>query len=755
MAIFYLDYEGGNDANSGATFALRWKTMTLGATAARTAPGDVVRVMGSPNPVALNNGAAVNGTWTNGPQQVTKNIVSSTNATPIVITETAHGNVTGDTKIVNGHTVNTRANGVWEITVLTANTYSLQNADGTNSVGNGIGGATGTARLANNLRVMLASAVTANVAVSGNQGSKPNWTASTNVVASVITTDFKEGGECQSIAVGAAFVTGLAAYFPTGALNLSAYQQLSFRIKQTLGTIGADNSITLRLCSDALGVTAVDTFSIPSTAALNSGWISFTLNKGAALGASIQSIGFVVNTDNGAQTFLLDNIIACKAVSAADALSNTSLIGKNTAGETWCAIQSINGKRLMLDAGDKRPLAGSHARGYSGVTETVQAWRRETTKIAMQPGTGLGPPPQMGAAESGTVGAPITYSGGWNRVDMTTQTGETWLDGQNFFGNGLGGSFLAYVAFESLSCVRFTTGFYSVGAGIDVSFQNVHLNNNLSRGMFPNQCIGFIGSIKSMSYNSIAIEGQSDRNTFSVDKVDGNTSNGFQFTGKACDQAISFARNNGAFGVQFLTGADDSRVSAITTNGNATAGIGNSSGSNACGRNFLKNALISEAVEVVSIANANCRLMSENHDNVAGANVIFLDGGQISSDTVTRKTASGVSWRIDVTSANRTTQYPIDFEIARVAVGANTLVTVSAWLYRTNVGLTHRLVCKGGQIAGVAADVSTAMTAIANTWELVTITFTPTEVGVVNITTETFGGTTFSGYVDDFAVTQA
>ncbi len=37
MSTFYLDFEGGNDANDGTTFANRWKTINTGATAARVA----------------------------------------------------------------------------------------------------------------------------------------------------------------------------------------------------------------------------------------------------------------------------------------------------------------------------------------------------------------------------------------------------------------------------------------------------------------------------------------------------------------------------------------------------------------------------------------------------------------------------------------------------------------------------------------------------------------------------------------------
>ncbi len=66
-------------------------------------------------------------------------ITSSTNATPIVITDAAHGLVSGEYVSVTGHLINTAANGYWQVTVIDANTFSL---DG--SVGNGVGAATGT-----------------------------------------------------------------------------------------------------------------------------------------------------------------------------------------------------------------------------------------------------------------------------------------------------------------------------------------------------------------------------------------------------------------------------------------------------------------------------------------------------------------------------------------------------------------------------------------------------------------------------------
>ncbi len=67
-------------------------------------------------------------------------ITSSTNATPIKITSAGHGFLTGDSVEIEGHATNTNANGQWQITLVDANSYTLNG-----SVGNGVGGATGYA----------------------------------------------------------------------------------------------------------------------------------------------------------------------------------------------------------------------------------------------------------------------------------------------------------------------------------------------------------------------------------------------------------------------------------------------------------------------------------------------------------------------------------------------------------------------------------------------------------------------------------
>jgi len=80
------------------------------------------------------------------PQAVT----SSTDATPIVVTKASHGYSTGDKVMINGHTTNIAANGLFKITVLSANTFSLQDINtAANVAGSGAGaGSSGVVVLA-------------------------------------------------------------------------------------------------------------------------------------------------------------------------------------------------------------------------------------------------------------------------------------------------------------------------------------------------------------------------------------------------------------------------------------------------------------------------------------------------------------------------------------------------------------------------------------------------------------------------------
>lgn len=84
-------------------------------------------------------------------------VTSSTDATPIVVTATSHGLVTGDLVFISGHTTNIAANGHRKVTVVTANTFQLQDPyTGANIAGSG-GGAGASGVVTKSAKVIFAA----------------------------------------------------------------------------------------------------------------------------------------------------------------------------------------------------------------------------------------------------------------------------------------------------------------------------------------------------------------------------------------------------------------------------------------------------------------------------------------------------------------------------------------------------------------------------------------------------------------------
>jgi len=773
MATFYLDPEGGNDANDGTTFANRWKTLTSGATAARTAPGDTIRIKGSPNPTSL----GVNGVWTSGKRQATISIVSSTNATPIVVTTAAHGYSTGQTVQITGHTTNTNANGTWEITVLSSTTFSLDT-----STGNGVGGASGTVRDITNSVVMLASAVTADIC-----DCETAWTASANVTATVGTPDCKQNKSAASLAIAAGFTTGKAAYFATGTLNLSGYEQVSFWIKQTAGTVAIAGDVSIRLCTDTAGAVSVHTVAIPALGQL-SRWIPFTVNIGGALNSAIASVALYVDTDRGAQTFLIDNIIAVKSSSSADSLSLWSLIGKNSAGEYWWPIQSITGRRVILDNDTNVNTTSTSQRGYYGVSGTVATYKRETLKVALgASGTSWGI-----VQESGTSGSLITYEGGWDDVAMSTKNMETWIDGLSGGSVGVNHSAKSFIRLNSLRLLRFSNCILANSSETDLEYDDiitasaltagVQTTSSSSRFSYGTQvcyaCNGsgfqlnavFSVATSLSAYSIVGSAGVVVGTRCVFDSVDsGNNGIGVSMSGQSTLSSLSSDMDTNAVaalsGIPSVIGtADiDNATSAFQGGSGAVSVFGGTIGpSNAAtfGQlsfdSLFRNVMLSDSVFITSYISTRYdrRAYIENKDGVAGDHRIYAEEGLIQAQTAVRHTASGLAWSFAPTSATvRYVDYPLNQVLGPFYGVGGVALTVTCWFYRTDTGLTGRLVAKAPQ-PGVTSDVVDSMSGSAGAWEQLSVTFTPSTDGAYYVEAQFYGGTTYIGYIDDLEITQ-
>jgi hypothetical protein len=486
--------------------------------------------------------------------------------------------------------------------------------------------------------------------------------------------------------------------------------------------------------------------------------------------------------DNGAQTFLIDNIIAGKAASSNDSVTLTSLISKSdgTGDEAWYAIQSINNDVIMLANSNSYNSTSTSIMGYSGATATVTSYKRETVKVDPQ-----ATPTAAGlnvVNDSGTAGSLITYSGGWNRTDMSTQTGVTWLDGQNGNSRGVNLTSVNYISLDRLNFTRYFSGFFASSAA-NFTVGSAYANACVSRGFdIDSGCASFtFTNLWANNSPSNAIIGGIDFTITNV-KLAANADNtGFAFSGSRNSYVSSLiASNNGtsvttgsftfgssincSVGTATITNSLGSAIRITNTvncaiNGGSSSGnaVGVSLGTGITlgGELYLNNFTIGEVTEVSGSLSGSV-LYSNRHDNTDNNSWVFQFGlGTVNQQSSVVDSPATTAWQMRPTSTTATATSPVRLKIGTVVCAASALVTVTARMRRDNTGLTMRLVCPGGQISGVTNDVSADMTAVADTWETVTITFTPSKAGAVDIYAYAFGGTTYSGYVCNLTAAQA
>jgi hypothetical protein len=97
---------------------------------------------------------------------------------------------------------------------------------------------------------------------------------------------------------------------------------------------------------------------------------------------------------------------------------------------------------------------------------------------------------------------------------------------------------------------------------------------------------------------------------------------------------------------------------------------------------------------------------------------------------------------------------PAEFSLGHVAFENGNPVVIKVWLRRSNTALTLGIAIQGGYVAGVPDDLTAQITAAPDTWQEVTLSFTPTEAGVIEVFGYGYGGTTYVGHFDDLSITQ-
>ena len=285
-------------------------------------------------------------------------------------------------------------------------------------------------------------------------------------------------------------------------------------------------------------------------------------------------------------------------------------------------------------------------------------------------------------------------------------------------------------------------------------------NNNALHGVsFGNlACNNIITLITDVCYNDgsgVRFNSAHSNEIKTITNANNNVLCGVSFTSASLNLIgkITNANNNGAYGIEFGDLANNNEIMSASTTGNGTSGVYTVKANT----NYLRSATIAEAVEVSGYTDFNNgRVYSNKHDNTANNHWIFTDGGTINSLATDRVGGTGIMWKLAITSSNRSAGYPLCLSVAKIAVVADKLVTVKAYMKKDHaINIGAQLFCRGGQLTGVASDVSTTKASDTN-WEELMITFTPTEAGVIEIEARAYyvAGNS-NAYIEDMTITQA
>lgn len=654
-------------------------------------------------------------------------------------TKTSHGLVTGAIVDVTG---TTNLNEAWRVTVIDANTFDLDastnrsNQSGTVTPRGGsswtdawktinLGATSARHQAGDEIRIAqtpelsagvnatftnfsrditLASAVTKTIQ---NATTNTEWTM-TSGIGGGTSTNRKFGSTAFTITTNN--TTGKIAYATIaggGTQDFSGFTKLSFWLRENTGAISQD-CFTISLCSDTLGNTPVNSFNFPSVSISGSSTFrSIVLDNVTGLGNNIQSVAIYANTGIGSKTYSFNNIQACNNI------THASLIG--LAGDCMHAVKNINGTTLELDSSS---TAGSGPT-WSGTTSTADL--KYIQPIVSLVGTGNAFVP----TRAGTQQQMISYIGGWN-TSSNTVTGYTAFSNQLVgAGNGIS------TANQFINYKNFIFARYQVG--ITQAFPSPAVLENMivtacSSGASINSGT-VLNSTFSMNNNTINFYGTRFINCKFL-----NT-NAAIFVDSLCSLINCIFRNNAnPFSV--------SEYRSIWRNLNT----------------LVYNCLFDDTIEIATDQAVNTSVLwSYNHDQVAGNHWGFTFRGTVNWQTTIKQGSDPGAWRVVLINASsRPESVPIRFQIAQIAVEANKQVTVKAWVKKDNGTTVGCKIMVEGSTFTLPGITETSATAANNTnWQELTITFTPTQEGVVPIWFESFFISGNSNtYVGSITVTQ-
>ncbi len=590
------------------------------------------------------------------------------------------------------------------------------------------------------------------------------WTAATNVTTAT-STNRKQGTNSNTLAIAAGFTTGIVAYKATGTLDLSAYQQINLWLQTN--TIVATGVFRVDLCSDVAGATPVDSFTI--NIALNpiNVWHSIVIDKGSALGSAIASVSIVALSDPGTVTLTVDNVFVSKGPSAADCLTLESYVRKTTPVQDedyWYTVVSASG--TSAEIGGHKNGAISNARTYPGTTETVATQVRQP--IMQAPVTAAGTALNTLAATDGSSdSARISYSGGWDRTNMSTLDGETWLGVSNAMGTGLIPTSRRFLAFSKINFVGGAMGWQPIGdfntytdcgayACGDQGAWNLN-SNTQGKGSTFTRCY----AVGYAQLGFRVLGGNPGAHTFidcvAVGSVSSSNTTGYGFNVPGGDTIVRGCRaiNNGFVGFNFSNANPDViALDGCVTKFNGSAGALAAGTCDVATRNLVTNE--ATVMTIVNGTGMNARVICHRFNGGADDHRIYMYNALVTTETgANRRTASGYAYKFTITNgSNRTLiEERANFALGRFFVRAGQTFTYTIYVNRSASGTGFRIRIPGGLDASIASDVVHLAAGTAGTYEQLTVTVTPAADLEVPILAELWGATNVFAYIDDSAQT--
>lgn len=807
MTTYYIDFNGGNDANDGLSFANRKKSFdgliseNDNSVNDNSIAGNEYRVMGMP---AVNTG--VNATWTkggHGNRDANNNnidvraITNVTATSPIQITtSSAHGFTTGDIVFVYNVRGIPAANGGWVVTVTGTTTFTLNNSSGTGtyvSVGNdyavlinhkGIKVNTGCKRIA------LCSGTTYTDNHTHNNNNNLYGVASSNITIS------RRGWfnviHNLRIQIGNNFGTGKAWYYTLPeTLDLSDYQKISFHYQNRSDSRPNTSHLSLKLCTDTTGDVAAHTVQI---AGLGSrGRYPIVEDFGTNLNSAIKSVALYVDSDVGSEDLRFSNIIAVK--DANDGVTHCDVVGKNTTAEpVWWQMQYIQEDLMIFgdctspNQDDYTSSRGDRTASYCNQSETV-ALHKVTPFNLYRNGQDHD---DAGFAHKFIIRPRwdgrrttnrVKVLGGWNTTDMSTQDSVTWVNWYRYTGTFIynasdgnaayfdvekfgmcGAGHVAHLRGYDLTCKdMYHAGLCNAAA---VRFDNLYGRSNfLIDGVY--QTMGSSHGLWVDSQQGYAETNQAEVVCKNLHFYGGGHS---QYYGHRA--LITHIESLHYYGHRWFFNTHYSETGKVYIKNLYASGF---LYLHPKPEVYVHNSVIDNIVHEYyphtingSGSTAERFVAFRNYNGTANDHRLLQQAGCIKSETTVRHGTDGIAWKFepklefsgDVSFAPRANAdaAPFALDIATVFVEANKAVTFKAYLRRTNTGLTIRICAKknrGENLFILASDVVVNCTAAADTWQEVTLSVTPIDSGPLSLTCEAFGGNSYTGYIDDISITQA